>query len=101
MIWAPPALSANGLFTETDGIMAWVGAGGLVENRTLATLHAVSDRVSNEESKHLQYKELHIKARWWHFAVNKDGPSRFASQIAGPETPHFYNASSLFWLCKL
>lgn len=26
VIW--PALSVNGLFTETDGIMAWVGAGG-------------------------------------------------------------------------
>lgn len=25
MIWAPRALSANGLFTETDGIMAWLG----------------------------------------------------------------------------
>lgn len=28
MIWPPPALSVNGLFTETDGIMAWVEAGG-------------------------------------------------------------------------
>lgn len=28
VIWPPPALSVNGLFTETDGIMAWVGAGG-------------------------------------------------------------------------
>lgn len=27
MIWPPPALSVNGLFTEADGIMAWVGAG--------------------------------------------------------------------------
>lgn len=27
MIWAPQALSANGLFTETDGIMAWLGWG--------------------------------------------------------------------------
>lgn len=25
--WPPPALSVNGLFTEADGIMAWVGAG--------------------------------------------------------------------------
>lgn len=28
MIWPPPVLSVNGLFTETDRIMAWVGAGG-------------------------------------------------------------------------
>lgn len=27
VIWPPPTLSVNGLFTETDGIMAWVGAG--------------------------------------------------------------------------
>lgn len=27
VIWPPPALSVNGLFTEADGIMAWVGAG--------------------------------------------------------------------------
>lgn len=69
MIWAPRALSANGLFTETDGIMAWLGwrvsaGGGLVEeSRTLATLHVVFDRVSDEEGKHLQPEELSIKAR--------------------------------------
>lgn len=79
MIWAPRALSANGLFTETDGIMAWLGWGwGWVwgccwGSRTLATLHAVSDRVSNEESKHLQCKEMSTKARWRLYAVNKDG----------------------------
>lgn len=28
MIWPTPALSVNGLFTETDRIIAWVGAGG-------------------------------------------------------------------------
>lgn len=27
VMWPPPALSVNGLFTETDGIMAWVLAG--------------------------------------------------------------------------
>lgn len=72
MIWAPRALSANGLFTETDGIMAWLGwrvraggggGGAVAGSRMLATLHAVSDRVSNEESKHLQRKELSTKAR--------------------------------------
>lgn len=77
MIWAPRALSANGLFTETDGIMVWLGwgrvCGGYWGSRTLATLHAVSDRVSNEESKHLQRTELSTKARWRLYAVNKDG----------------------------
>lgn len=28
VMWPPPALSVNGLFTETDGIMVWVLAGG-------------------------------------------------------------------------
>lgn len=75
MIWAPQAWSANGLFTETDGIMAWLGwgRGCCLGSRTLATLHAVSDRVSNEESKHLQCKEMSTKARWRLYAVNKDG----------------------------
>lgn len=41
----------------------------------MATLHSVSDLVSNEESKHLQYKKPSIKARWWLCAVNKDGAS--------------------------
>lgn len=28
MMWPPPGWSVNGLFTETDGIMGWVLAGG-------------------------------------------------------------------------
>lgn len=28
VMWPPPALSVNGLFTEVDRIMVWVLAGG-------------------------------------------------------------------------
>lgn len=41
----------------------------------VATLHSVSDLVSNEKSKLLQYKELSTEARWRLYPVNKDGAS--------------------------
>lgn len=52
VIWLPPALSVNGLFTETDRIMAWVLAGG-----EWAMLHFDSDLVSKKKSKHLWRKQ--------------------------------------------
>lgn len=49
MIWPPPALSVNGLFTETDRIMVWVLACGESDGGRTAL---VSDLVSNKESEH-------------------------------------------------
>lgn len=48
MIWPPPVLSVNGLFTETDGIMAWVGAGGIGQwpHSTLFLIWLVTRKVS-------------------------------------------------------
>lgn len=73
-----------------------------MEYRTAATLHSVSDLVSNEESKHLRYKKLGIKARWWlHDKIGHPvDTDMFASQIAGLELPHFNSACTLFCLCK-
>lgn len=78
MIWAPRALSANGLFTETDGIMAWlgwrVGADGLLRGvgrwphsmRFLIELATGGVSTSNARSGALKQGErLH--------GANKDG----------------------------
>lgn len=67
MIRPPPALSVNGPFTETERIMAWVGAGGerdgghtqlfliwlvmkrisTCSTRSKARLHAVNEDVAS------------------------------------------------------
>ena len=66
--------------------MAWVWGW-----RTVATLHSISDLVSNEEKERLQYKKLSARARQWPYAVKTAHPvdtDSFASQIAALEPPH-------------
>lgn len=60
-----------------------------MEHRTLATLCAVCDRVSNEGAEHLQCSTYQSKVVSAVCAVDKDGACRFASQIAGLEPPDF------------
>ena len=62
-IWPPLTVSVNGLFTETDGIMGWVGAGGGVGRWPRSTLFLIQ---LGEAAPTVQ------EARWRLCDVNED-----------------------------